>query len=386
MNRSLITLAVGFFIAVIITTADKTARASFSQKNETPNPKIQVAILLDVSNSMDGLINQAKNQLWHMVNILGKVSCNQKPPRIEVALYEYGRPANDLKNGYVKQIDSFTNDLNKFFQDLVALNTNGGDEFCGHVMYNSLTELNWDSSASSYKVIFIAGNESFLQGDISFTTACEQAKKKGVVINTIYCGDLQKGISENWNLGAECGNGSFINIDQNGKQFSKPSPYDDSLLIMKQFLTDSYIPFGKEGQEYYRSMLQADSQAVYNLVDPTKIDEFVVAQSNINLVSNPNWELIDAMRKDSTILDTLDLKTLPDSLKNKSRKQIKQVVIRNSIYRTQIQQKILELKKKQEDYIASEKARAGIKDPETLESAIEKIITDQVKRYNMRID
>ena len=36
------------------------------------HPKIQAAILLDVSNSMDGLIAQAKAQLWNMVSVMGK--------------------------------------------------------------------------------------------------------------------------------------------------------------------------------------------------------------------------------------------------------------------------------------------------------------------------
>src|SRR5688572_17755177 len=67
-------------------------------------PKIQVAILLDVSNSMDGLIEQAKAQLWNMVSVMGKATCNDAVPNIEIALYEYGRPANDVRAGYVKRI------------------------------------------------------------------------------------------------------------------------------------------------------------------------------------------------------------------------------------------------------------------------------------------
>lgn len=54
-------------------------------------PKIQVAVLLDVSNSMDGLIEQAKAQLWNMVSVMGKAKCNEITPKIEIALYEYGR-------------------------------------------------------------------------------------------------------------------------------------------------------------------------------------------------------------------------------------------------------------------------------------------------------
>src|SRR6185436_108987 len=158
--------AVAVFIFSFIPHSTSTEQAS---KQDRPSPKIQAAILLDVSNSMDGLIDQAKDQLWNMVNVLSKVTCDGNMPAIEIALYEYGRTDNDAKNGYVKQITPFTSDLDLLFKELIDLRTNGGAEYCGHVMYNSLTELNWDSLANSYKVIFISGNESFLQGDISFT-------------------------------------------------------------------------------------------------------------------------------------------------------------------------------------------------------------------------
>jgi hypothetical protein len=34
----------------------------------TKKAKVQIALLLDTSNSMDGLIDQAKSQLWKIVN------------------------------------------------------------------------------------------------------------------------------------------------------------------------------------------------------------------------------------------------------------------------------------------------------------------------------
>ena len=89
-----------------------------SPKKIKNNAKIQAAILLDVSNSMDGLIEQAKAQLWTMVNVMGKAKCNGETPQIEIALYEYGRDNNDLKKGYVKQITPFTSDLDNLSQKL----------------------------------------------------------------------------------------------------------------------------------------------------------------------------------------------------------------------------------------------------------------------------
>ncbi len=164
------------FAAVTIFSITAFVPSLFSEKANTPKgipapkeQKIQAAILLDVSGSMDGLIDQAKVQLWNMVSIMGRTKCEAGSPKIEIALYEYGRTTNDSKLGYVKQISAFTSDLDQLSKQLFALTTNGGEEYCGHVIYSSLNELNWDSSSADYKVIFIAGNEDFLQGDIQYT-------------------------------------------------------------------------------------------------------------------------------------------------------------------------------------------------------------------------
>ena len=105
------------------------------------SPKIQAAILLDVSGSMEGLIEQAKAQLWNMVSVMGKVKCEEGAPQIEIALYEYGRPSNGATVGFVKQLSPFSSDLNFLSQELFKLKTDGGDEYCGQVIYTSLSEL-----------------------------------------------------------------------------------------------------------------------------------------------------------------------------------------------------------------------------------------------------
>src|SRR5688572_20524951 len=171
---------------------------------KNPSPRIQAAILLDVSGSMNGLIEQAKAQLWNMVTVMGKAKCEGQSPQIEIALYEYGSPKNDPKKGFVKQLSPFTTDLDGLSAQLFSLTTNGGDEYCGQVIYSSIDELKWDTSSLNYKVIFIAGNEDFLQGSIHYTKACQAARDKGIIVNTIYCGDKEQGIREHWNLAGEC--------------------------------------------------------------------------------------------------------------------------------------------------------------------------------------
>jgi hypothetical protein len=179
---------------------------------------IQLALLLDTSNSMDGLIDQAKSQLWKIVNELAKAECDDATrPVIRIALYEYGNDGLPSSEGYIRQVSALTGDLDVISEKLFALTTNGGNEFCGQVINTSLKQLDWSPSAADLKIIFIAGNEPFTQGRVPFYTACELAKEKNVVVNTIFCGLFGEGISTSWKNGADLTGGTYMSIEQDRK-------------------------------------------------------------------------------------------------------------------------------------------------------------------------
>jgi hypothetical protein len=356
-------------------------------KKPTVTPKIQAAILLDVSNSMDGLIDQAKAQLWNMVNTMGKAKCTgDAAPQIEIALYEYGRSSNDVKQGYVKRINSFITNLDSLSENLFGLTTNGGDEYCGQVIKSSIDELQWDAAPENYKVIFIAGNEDFLQGNVKYIEACNAAKQKGVIVNTIYCGDKMQGIREHWNLNAECGNGSYTNINQNAKEEEIPTPYDSLLITMNGTLNNTYLTYNSFGLAAQSKQVKMDA-ANYAFSKETQMKR-IKAKGNTQVYKNAQWDLVDAKDKDGEkIFDSLDRKALPDSLKNKTKEEIKAVVGQKAKERSAAQKEIAELMTKRDAYIAAEKAkRANNKTEQTLETEVEKMIKEQAKRYNMRIE
>ena len=155
--------------------------------------KIQVAILLDTSSSMDGLIEQAKSRLWNIVNTLTTLKLNGQTPRIEIALYEYGND-NIRTSDYIRQITPMTADLDLISEKLFSLTTYGGDEYCGAVIDKALKNLDWGNNSSDMKLIYIAGNEPFDQGRVSYRTAIEKALVKNIYVNTIHCGNKSEGI------------------------------------------------------------------------------------------------------------------------------------------------------------------------------------------------
>ena len=373
-----------FFSLALLNSVIPGKKTEITSKIVNANPKIQAAILLDVSNSMDGLIEQAKAQLWNMVSVMGKAKCDGVAPQIEIALYEYGRSSNNVADGYVKQISPFTSDLDKLSQDLFKLTTNGGDEYCGHVIHTSLNELAWDTSSKNYKVIFIAGNEDFLQGNILYTNSCAEAKKKGVIVNTIYCGDRMQGIKEHWNLAGECGNGSFTNINQDAKVPDIPTPYDTTLIVLNNKLNGTYLYFGADGETNFTRQYKVDAGNAG--MGREVAAKRTAVKGNKQLYNNASWDLVDAMDKDSLFIAKVDMKTLPDSLKNKSRAELQKIVDKKNAERGAVQKEILLVNTQRENFIAAERAKnAANNNAVTLESEVEKVIRQQAKRFKMVI-
>jgi hypothetical protein len=334
---------------------------------------------------MDGLINQAKAQLWNMVSVMGKAKCDGVSPQIEIALYEYGRTNNDVNKGFVKQISPFSSDLDKLSQNLFSLTTNGGEEYCGQVIYTSLDELKWDADSSTYKVIFISGNEDFLQGKIQYTLACTEARKKGVIVNTIYCGDRLQGIREHWNLLGECGNGSFTNINSDAKPEDIVTPYDSTLIVLNTKLNGTYIYYGSEGRG--KKELQGAMDAANLSVNGYTAVNRAAAKANAWAYSNSGWDLVDASKTDDKFLDKVDFKTLPDSLQKKNKNEVKQIIIAKTEERGLIQKQILSINAEREKFINEERKRkAASNNTPTLETEVEKIIREQAKRFNMKIE
>ena len=127
-------------------------------------PRIQLAILLDTSGSMDGLIDQARSRLWKIVNELATARKNGQAPRLQVALYEYGQDGIPAAAGYLRRIVPLSDDLDRISEELFKLKTNGGEEYCGQVIQSAVRELEWSGDSGDLKMIVIAGNEPFTPG------------------------------------------------------------------------------------------------------------------------------------------------------------------------------------------------------------------------------
>lgn len=348
-----------------------------SDKPVSKKQTIKVALLLDTSNSMDGLINQAKAQLWDIVNELSHAKCDDVHPNLQIALYEYGNDRLSSREGYIRQVLQFTSDLDEISERLFSLTTNGGSEFCGQVIQTSINELEWGNNSKDLKMIFIAGNEPFTQGKINYKDAITNAKEKDITVNTIFCGNYNDGISDRWQDGAYFGNGDYMTIDHNKNIVHIVTPYDNEIIILNKKLNKTYVHYGTAGYANYEKQAAQDSNA-------EELDEVVVVKRAVSksskLYNNASWDLVDASKDKKMDYSKLKKEQLPKHLQNKSASELKIYVDKQRKEREEIQQKIQELDTKRKQFIVK-KQKADAKNNE-LESVMIKAIKKQAKKKN----
>jgi len=347
----------------------------------TENTKIQVALLLDTSSSMDGLIDQAKSRLWNIVNTLTTLKYNEKTPDIEIALYEYGNDGLSHKSNYIRQIAPLSTDLDLISEKLFALSTNGGSEYCGAVIQDATNQLKWAKDNNNMKLIYIAGNEGFDQGNINYKEAIINARKNGIYVNTIYCGDKNQGINEQWKNGADYGKGKYFNIDSNESVRYIATPYDAEITKCNEKINKTYISYGAKG--YAKKMNQEVQDKNAQKVSASNYAERAVSKSKA-VYKNESWDLVDKVKDDKTALSKMKKEELPAELQNKSEAEIKTIVEQKTKEREMIQKEIGELGKKRQQYIDTESKKT--KKQDDLGNAINTSIIDFAKAKGYTIE
>jgi|GEM_PF-186783 len=330
---------------------------------------VQLAVLLDTSNSMDGLINQARNQLWKIINELISSEKSGSKPAIEVAVYEYGNSTLPRESGYIRQVLPFTTNLDTVAEVLFALKTNGGDEYCGEVIREAVTKLNWNKKDDIYKAVFIAGNEAFTQGAVDFRSSIALAKSKGIFVNTIFCGSRQEGIATQWLAGAQAADGDYTNIDQSAKVVTVSAPQDDRLSQLSYKLNETYVAYGDTGRSELKK--QANLQGRIAAGGAGVIAEraaFKVAAPKSMIAQEASWDAVTAIESGKMKSEELEKDQLPDELKGMDKAELKKYMGAKVAERKKIKAEITRLQSARKTYIAvQEKNQTG---PATLDKAI----------------
>ena len=295
-----------FLAMAVVVTSGTLANAADADKGRT----VDVAICLDTSNSMDGLIDSAKTKLWTIINDFAKI---QPAPVLRVALYQYGNDELSQKNGWVRKELDLTTDLDEVYKKLNALRTRGGTKYVARVCRDALQELKWTDEKDSLRFIFVCGNEPADQDkEVRLDTVADMAKKQGVFVNTIYCGSSSHPETNGWKDFATQAGGKYANIDQDrvSKAVVIKTPHDEQLLKLGEKLNTTYVAYGKEGKEKHANQAAQDANALKaprgGGAPTAALDR--TATKAMSVYCNTEWDLIDRMKNDPKF----DIKKMKD--------------------------------------------------------------------------
>jgi len=321
---------------------------------DTVQDTVQIAILLDTSSSMNGLINQARSQLWSMVDEMGKatrvVDGKLRGARVELALYEYGHQAIPESAGYIRQVLALTGDLDRVSEELHRLTTNGGEEYAGQAIQTAVQSLPWSADPSALRFIFVAGNEGFDQGPISAKDAMAAAKARDINVQLIYCGTAEP----TWSAAAHLAQTDLMTIDQNHVAQHIPAPQDAEILRLGAQLNDTYIAYGANGAVAQARQKTADASSA-KLSPKVALERAQLKRKAA--YRNDSWDVVDAKDRDAKFLEKTPDDQLPPELRGKSLEEKQRIVDGKAAERAAIKARIAGLEADRNAFLAKEQAR-----------------------------
>lgn len=338
-------------------------------------PLIQIALLVDTSGSMKGLVDQARYQLWNVVSDLSDASRSDEPIRLEIAVYQYGTDRVSKAKGCLRQIVEFTEDLDKVSEGLFSLHVGGGDEFCGSVIQASINDLSWEQNPNVYKAIFIAGNEYFDQGTTTFGELIPELKSQSVFVNTIYCGTEYAG-REQWDAAAEIAGGIASLIDHNHHLPNLPTPFDKSMRELNQEMNETFVWYGSKAKKAAENQQKQDSNA-------SQMSDHAFAarmSSKIgHLYHHIENDLVDALMHSHVQLKKMDESKMPENLQKMSADARRTFMDEMISRRKNVRRKMAEVLSKRQMYLENELLNKGQQAKTVLGDALSNSIQKQAE-------
>jgi hypothetical protein len=356
---------------------------------EGPKPaagakNIDLVICLDISGSMQGLVNSARAKLWDVVNEMARI----KPaPNLRVALYSYGgieQNGYDKALGWVRKELDLTTDLDALYGKLFGLKIAGGLEYVARVCRDAVDQLKWSEEKDALKIIFVCGNEPASQDKVvSLKEAADKAKARGIVINPIFCGNAQHGDARDWIEFTQMTGGRFASIDHNRGAVAIATPMDKQLVELGAKLNVTYIAYGKDGKSKALNQEAQDRNAA-GVSAPVYAARVVT--KNSALYNCEDWDLVDCIKRNPKFdLAKVPEAELPEAMRKMTPEQRLAHVKEMTAKRAALQRQIDELTVKRNAYIAQELKRHQGDAGRVFDAALRETIRIQAGQKGIKI-
>ena len=352
------------------------APPSFAQA--PPQRTIELAICLDISGSMDGLLNAARANLWAIVN---RLATSKPLPRLRVALLSYGCNAHVKERGWVKVESEFTEDLDAVSQQLFALRTNGGTELVARVLDTAAKELDWSPKLDELKLVVVAGNEAATQDpQVDFHAVCKRAIERGIVVNSIYCGNPADALAPAWQQVAKLADGHFATIDQQNGTIVIETPFDKELAALSTAINATYLPIGAGGVAAWNNQRAQDANAEACNVATAAAR----CETKGGKLYSCSWDLVEQVKGGHLKLEDVKKEELPEKMRELSLEAKQKCVDDAWTKRQELQKKIGETGAKRQAVIDEELAKKGATENAAFDRAVRDALRQQAEAKGLK--
>jgi von Willebrand factor type A domain len=352
--------------------------------DDKPAPVVDVVLCLDVSGSMNHLIDSARGKLWDIVNDLGAV----KPtPRLRVGLYSYGHTTYDRNKGWVRKEVDLTDDLDTVYKKLNGLTINGGTEYVARVCRDAIVDQKWSADKKALKMIFVCGNEPADQDkEVTLESVAKLALDKDVIINTIYCTwpRAVPGEIDGWESFAKKAEGRFAKIDMKKGTVAIATPHDKKLEELSAKINKTYVAYGKKDIREFKASNQFEQDANAGKA-PGAAPARALSKAG-GLYRSSDWDLVDRLKDDPK----LDITKIPedelcDELKKLKPEERVAHVKKQLAEREAIQKEIVEVSKMRTAYIKEEMKKNDQLGDKAFDEAVRGALRNQANKKGFTI-
>ena len=212
----------------------------------------------------------------------------------------------------------------------------------------------------------------------------EKAVRKGLIINTIYCGHTGHGDAASWKEFAKMCDGQYASIDQNRAAVATiTTPHDKALAELSAKLSTTYIAYGREGAEKQQNQLRQDANAQTAGV---AVEAARAATKATVLYCNMSWDLVDRCNRDKAFdVKKLALEELPENMRQMTPEQREAYVKEICDKRETMQKEINELNAKRVQFIAEHMKKNPSQADQAFDEALKKTLREQAARKGIEI-
>jgi Mg-chelatase subunit ChlD len=352
------------------------AKAADEKKPPSKKPKIEVVFCLDTTGSMTKLIDGAKRKIWSISN---QIAGGKPVPDLKLGLVAF----RDKGDEYITKVFDLTDDLDAIHGHLKKFEAKGGGdipESVNQALDDAVNKIKWSTDKETLRIIFLVGDappHMDYKDDVKYPVTCRKACEKGIIINTIQCGDDAE-CRKHWQEICRKAEGSYVQIPADGGKVQiVATPYDKRLGEINTEMAKTTLVYGGAAQQ------RADkdkADGATKLAAPTAADR---AAYNAKSGQVASYDLLDSIKKGKVKLEDLKKDQLPKELQGKTLKEQKAHLEKLDKRRAELNKECLDLDKKRSDFIATKLKEAKDGGKNVFDNQVLEILRKQAKKYKI---